>query len=109
MAFHITSQSLSSRALKSIRLSEVSSLFQIPLQIDVPHPTIQAITVSQQSKSRVFAEMITWVLNDTGKILEDNGYKDFAMFLIDASKPERSGEKPKAARLVEKVIYVAFF
>nr|CAG8479772.1 6384_t:CDS:2 [Entrophospora candida]CAG8529295.1 3786_t:CDS:2 [Entrophospora candida] len=104
MSLHITSQSLSSHALRSIKLSEVSSLFQIPLQIDVPHKTIQAITISQPSKSRVFAEIITWVLNDTGKILEDSGYKDFAMFLIDASKPERGGEKPKAAKMVEKLV-----
>ncbi|PKY46280.1 hypothetical protein RhiirA4_434939 [Rhizophagus irregularis] len=103
MSIHITSSPLSAHALRSLTLSEVSSFFQIPLQVEIVHPTIEAIKVSEPSKSRALVELITWTLNDTGRILEENGYKNFAAFILEAAKPEKQNEKSKASRFVEKV------
>ena len=105
MSIHITSSPLSARALRSLRLSEISSFFQIPLQVEVAHPTIEAVKVSEPSKSRAFAELITWALNDTGRVLEENGYRNFATFILEAVKPEKPNEKSKASIFVEKVCY----
>ena len=103
MSIHITSSPLSARALRSLTLSEISSLFHIPLQVEVAHPTIEAIKVSKPSKSRALAELITWTLNDTGRILEENGYKNFATFILEAAKPEKPSEKSKVSTFVERV------
>lgn len=103
MSIHITSSPLSAHALRSLTISEVSSFFQIPLQVEIAHPTIEAIKVSEPSKSRALVELITWTLNDTGRILEENGYKNFAAFILEAAKPEKPNEKSKASRFVEKV------
>jgi hypothetical protein len=109
MSIHITSFSLSARALRSLTLSEVSSFFQIKLQVEVNHPTIEAVKVSEPSKSRAFAELITWTLNDTGRILEENGYRNFAAFILEAAKPEKPNEKSKASIFVERVCKTFFF
>src|SRR5687767_10599099 len=103
MSIHITSSPLSARALRSLTLSEVSSFFQIPLNVEVDHPTIEALKISEHSKSRSLVELITWTLNDTGRILVENGYKNFAEFILEAAKPDRSEEKPKASKFVERV------
>ncbi|PKK74597.1 hypothetical protein RhiirC2_656249 [Rhizophagus irregularis] len=100
MSIHITSSPLSAHALRSLTLSEVSSFFQIPLQVEIVHPTIEAIKVSEPSKSRALVELITWTLNDTGRILEENGYKNFAAFILEAAKPEKPNEKSKASRFL---------
>ncbi|RIA86704.1 hypothetical protein C1645_696732 [Glomus cerebriforme] len=100
MSIHITSSPLSAHALRSLALSEVSSFFQIPLQVEIAHPTIEAIKVSEPSKSRALVELITWTLNDTGRILEENGYKNLAAFILEASKPETPNEKSKASRFL---------
>ncbi|CAB4389591.1 unnamed protein product [Rhizophagus irregularis] len=78
--------------------------YGIPLQVEIVHPTIEAIKVSEPSKSRALVELITWTLNDTGRILEENGYKNFAAFILEAAKPEKPNEKSKASRFVEKLV-----
>ncbi|CAB4411915.1 unnamed protein product [Rhizophagus irregularis] len=78
--------------------------YGIPLQVEIVHPTIEAIKVSEPSKSRALVELITWTLNDTGRILEENGYKNFAAFILEAAKPEKQNEKSKASRFVEKLV-----
>ncbi|CAI2168159.1 5552_t:CDS:2 [Funneliformis geosporum] len=104
MSIHITSSSLSARTLRSLTLSEVSSFFQIPLNVEVTHPTIEAIKISEHSKSRRFAELITWTLNDTGRRLEEYGFKSFAAFILEAAKPASPDEKSKASKFVEKLV-----
>ncbi|KAI9106269.1 hypothetical protein DFS34DRAFT_602884 [Phlyctochytrium arcticum] len=85
MSMHISSVKISATYLRDIRLSDVSTLFDIPLTRDVPHETLP-LTISEPHSLRPFAQQLTDVMNEIGKTLCDRGYPDFAHFLLEIAQ-----------------------
>ncbi|KAJ3018393.1 UNVERIFIED_CONTAM: hypothetical protein HDU68_011168 [Siphonaria sp. JEL0065] len=82
---------MTAAGMKDTSLSDVASLFDIPLNNEVSHPTLQFVTVSEHHPLRPFAQHIKDVLNETGDILSKNGYSSLGAFIVKVSKKPSGG------------------
>ncbi|KAI9339593.1 hypothetical protein BDR26DRAFT_934723 [Obelidium mucronatum] len=83
-------QSMTASGLKDLSLSDISSLFDIPISKEVQHPTMQFVTMSEHHALRPFAEHIKTVLNEIGTVLERNGYSSLGAFIVKSCKKTAS-------------------
>ncbi|TPX68505.1 hypothetical protein SpCBS45565_g03072 [Spizellomyces sp. 'palustris'] len=100
MSVHISSVDVSAKFMREITLGEVATLFNIPVTRDVPHETLP-LTLTEPHPLREFAQKITDVMNETGAILQQKGYRNLAHFLLDVIKPGANGS---GSRSVENLV-----
>ncbi|KAI8054748.1 hypothetical protein BDF21DRAFT_391229 [Thamnidium elegans] len=82
MSFHIGGKPMDAETFKKMTVFEVAETFQLPIDREVRHETLDFVTLTQPSALRPLADGITWVLNSTGEYLVENGYKDLADFIM---------------------------
>ncbi|KAJ3238460.1 hypothetical protein HDU81_007729 [Chytriomyces hyalinus] len=91
MAMYITEggsgRYLTAAGMKDLSLSEVSSLFDLPISREVKHPTLEFVTVSEHHPLRPFASKIQSVINEIGDVLQRNGYSSLGAFILAVCKP----------------------
>ncbi|KAG0215132.1 hypothetical protein BGX28_000837 [Mortierella sp. GBA30] len=93
MSFHISSTPTTADALSKLTGWEVGSHFGITMQKDVPSE-LAHVTISKPSVASKLAGQIQGVLNETGRILKEQGFETLGGFVIDAAKKANgSGEK----------------
>ena len=94
MSLHIAGTSITSKYMQEISLKEVSSIFDIPLMEEVPHPTMgPVVMMGQDTELKTFAIMVQNVLNETGHILVNGGYPNLARFVLESAKPGKGVEE----------------
>ncbi|KAG5455374.1 MAG: hypothetical protein BJ554DRAFT_5227, partial [Olpidium bornovanus] len=99
VAMYITNSKLDAAFLKSLRLADVAQLFGLPISREVQHPSIPIVRTMEPSELRPLAESIVRVMNETGVILEKDGYRTLGQFVLDMT----AGSGCTAANLTEKV------
>ncbi|KAJ1910653.1 hypothetical protein IWQ60_010540 [Tieghemiomyces parasiticus] len=108
MGMYIGQVPLSADGMSKAHLADVATYFGIPLLgEEVPHPTIPALTISEPSPLRALAQQITDVLQETGTILKEQGYRSLGHFILEATrKPEHAPAnwRPSAAELVRRLV-----
>ncbi|KAJ3243013.1 hypothetical protein HDU78_000896 [Chytriomyces hyalinus] len=91
MAMYITEggsgRYLTAAGMKDLSLSEVSSLFDVPISREVKHATLEFVTVSEHHPLRPFASKIQSVINEIGAVLQRNGYSSLGAFILAVCKP----------------------
>ncbi|KAL1921111.1 uncharacterized protein VTP21DRAFT_10827 [Calcarisporiella thermophila] len=93
MSFHIGSTSTTADSLSRLTSWEVASHFGLEIEQDVP-TNLPHVTMSKPTELAKLAKQIQEVLNETGRILQEKGFKTFGAFVIDAAKQaNRSAEK----------------
>ncbi|KAI8096272.1 uncharacterized protein BX664DRAFT_382745 [Halteromyces radiatus] len=104
MSFHVGGTPMTTEKFKTIDIHEVSSIFQIPIEKEVPvKEDMPFMTTVQPTPIKPFAQGIVDVLNSTGAFLDQHGYKDLAAFILDVTKPDNN-KKPSAVKLVEQLV-----
>ncbi|KAI8866686.1 hypothetical protein GQ42DRAFT_165334 [Ramicandelaber brevisporus] len=111
MSMHISQTDLSAKGLQELKSGDVSKLFGISLLgPEVPHPSIAGVTIAQPNGLKPLVDMITQTLNETGHILEINGYRSLGHYLLETAKESTDSNesilasKPSAAAFVEQLV-----
>ncbi|KAI9358087.1 hypothetical protein BD770DRAFT_321312 [Pilaira anomala] len=82
MSFHIGGKPMTAETFKNMTVFEVAETFQLPIDREVRHETLDFVTMTQPTALRPLADGITSVLNTTGEYLVNNGYKDLSDFIM---------------------------
>ncbi|KAI9141240.1 hypothetical protein BKA69DRAFT_1028718 [Paraphysoderma sedebokerense] len=101
ISLHITSPNLTAKALTDLSLSEISSLFNLPLHDEKQHESLP-ITVSSPHTLQALAKKIQIVLKDTGDILTSMGCQSLGQFVLRCCK--KDGEVTAAAEVLETLV-----
>lgn len=100
---------LSAKGMRTITLAKVADLMHINLYLERPHPQIQGLMVGELGGPLYkLVEMITSVLNETGKILDDSGYKNLGSFVAEALHKAGKSRDAFGDAMVEVVIERVF-
>ncbi|KAF8520377.1 hypothetical protein BU17DRAFT_75631 [Hysterangium stoloniferum] len=85
---------LSATGLKSITTGKVASLMNVPTHTEKPHEQIPGVVVGELGGPLYdLVKIITSILNETGDILESQGYPDLGSFVLESLKEgERVGK-----------------
>lgn len=86
MSFHIGGTPMDAETFKKITVFQVAEIFQLPIDREVRHETLDFVTLTQPTELRPFADGLTSVMNTTGEYLIEHGYKDLAQFIMDHVK-----------------------
>ena len=86
MSFHIGGKPMDAETFKNATVFEVAEVFQLPIDREVKHETLDFVTLTEPTALRPFADGLTSVMNTTGEYLVANGYKDLAEFIMDHVK-----------------------
>lgn len=73
---------MTAEIFKNMTVFEVAETFQLPIDREVRHETLDFVTMTQPTALRPLADGITSVLNTTGEYLVNNGYKDLSDFIM---------------------------
>ncbi|KNZ78802.1 hypothetical protein J132_09940 [Termitomyces sp. J132] len=85
---------LSAKGIAAIDASKVAELMGVNIHVERTHDTIPGLTIGQLGGPVYeLVNLITGVLNETGKILVDTGYPNLGAFVAEALK---EGAKAKA-------------
>ncbi|KAI8823352.1 uncharacterized protein EV422DRAFT_576937 [Fimicolochytrium jonesii] len=85
MSMHISATKIDGEYMSKMGLALVSELFNIPLTRDVPHATLP-ITLTEPHPLRKYAEQLLHVINETGTLLKEKGYRNLGHFILDAAR-----------------------
>ncbi|KAI9206030.1 uncharacterized protein BJ171DRAFT_498443 [Polychytrium aggregatum] len=102
MAMHISGITATTEYLKSVTISEISSLFDIPVTHEVPHPSLPVV-IGEPAPIRPFVQAITDTLKETGECLESQGFKSLGHFILQVTQPSNDSPR-KAADVVEAIV-----
>ncbi|KAI7889602.1 uncharacterized protein EV154DRAFT_423632 [Mucor mucedo] len=86
MSFHIGGTPMDAETFKKMTVFQVAEIFQLPIDREVRHETLDFVTLTQPTELRPFADGLTSVINTTGEYLVEHGYKDLAQFIMDHVK-----------------------
>ncbi|RCI02226.1 hypothetical protein CU098_012036, partial [Rhizopus stolonifer] len=100
MSFHIGGKPMDAETFKNISIFEVSEIFQLPIDREVRHETLDFVTMTEPTALKPFAAGLTTVLNTTGDYLKAHNYKDLADFIMNHVKKQPQN----ASYLVEQFI-----
>lgn len=95
---------LSAKGLKDIASAKVAELMGLQVHVEKPHPTIPGVVVGELGGPTFdFVQLVTGVLNETGKLLLEQGYPNFGFLVVEALKEaDKSGSGCDV--VIEKVI-----
>jgi hypothetical protein len=89
LSLHISEHALDARRLANISLAEVSSYFSLPLQREVPHPTIPIARIGERAETRDCAERVQRVLNALGRQTQRAGQTRLGAVVRQAAEQAR--------------------
>ena len=108
---YITSNSsdgdfLSAKGIQSLSTAKVAELIGVNVHVEKPHSTIPGVTIGELGGPVYqYVQLVTHVLNETGRILLDSGYPNLGFLVVEALKEgERTGYDGKAYAAVDIVI-----
>jgi len=71
--------------MRTISAAKIADLMRINLYVERPHELISGLTVGELGGPlHKLVQMITAVLNETGEILDNSGYKNLGSFVAEA-------------------------
>lgn len=95
---------LSTKGLILLNDEKIASLLNINLYVETPHDKLPGVTVGKLGGPLYeLVVLIRTVLNETGGILEQNGYPDFGSFVRQAFIEGHSGSPPAEETIVQRV------
>ncbi|KAJ2937030.1 hypothetical protein H1R20_g56, partial [Candolleomyces eurysporus] len=100
-SMYITSNSsdgdfLSSKGIQSLSTAKVAELIGVNVHVEKPHSTIPGVTVGELGGPVYqYVQLVTHVLNETGRILLDSGYPNLGFLVAEALK---EGERARSDR-----------
>jgi hypothetical protein len=110
-SMYITSNSsdgdfLSAKGIQSLSTAKVAELISVNVHVEKPHSTIPGVTIGELGGPIYqYVQLVTHVLNETGRILLDSGYPNLGFLVVEALKEgERTGSDGKAYAAVDTVI-----
>lgn len=96
MSIQISNEKIDSEFMSKVDVYEVSKFFGLPLVKKIPIQ--QALTSVIPHELKQLASLITEILNQSGKILKEQGCKDFSQFIFRCLEKD-----PSAAYLVSQL------
>lgn len=95
-SLYITSTSegdyLCAKGLRSLKVSKIAEFMNINLHIETPHESIPGVTVGKLGGPLYeLVKLIEGVLNETGQILEDGGYRNLGQFVAETLNESQKG------------------
>ncbi|KAG6813683.1 hypothetical protein H0H92_008531 [Tricholoma furcatifolium] len=85
---------LSAKGIAAIDAAQVAGLMGVNVHVERPHGTIPGLTIGELGgPMNELVNLVTGVLNETGKVLIDTGYPSLGAFVAEALK---EGSKVKA-------------
>lgn len=111
-SMYITSNSsegdfLSAKGIQSLSTAKVAELMGVNVHVEKPHSTIPGVTIGELGGPLYeYVQLVTRVLNETGRILLDSGYPNLGFLVVEVLKDATSGGKPGAAAdlVIERVL-----
>lgn len=93
-SLYITSTSegdyLSAKGLRFLSVSKIAELMNINLHVETPHESIPGVTVGKLGGPLYkLVKSIEAVLNETGQILEEGGYRNLGAFVAETLNESR--------------------
>lgn len=71
--------------MRTISAAKIADLMRINLYVERPHELISGVTVGELGGPlHKLVQMITSVMNETGEILDNSGYKNLGSFVAEA-------------------------
>jgi hypothetical protein len=101
---HISQTDLSSKGLKEVSAYDIASMAQLPISEDSAHPTLQGVTIGQPTKLVKMAENIASVLRQTGEILDNAGYQNLGIFIIECAKRSQTDLGISGSKFIHQVL-----
>ncbi|KAI8364973.1 hypothetical protein BD560DRAFT_436639 [Blakeslea trispora] len=100
MSFHISGKSMNAKTLQNMSIFEVAEIFQLPIDREVRHETLDFVTLTEPTALKPFAAGLTTVLNTTGDYLVAHQHQDLADFILHHVKQHPQ----QAAYLVSQLV-----
>ncbi|KAF9559851.1 hypothetical protein CPC08DRAFT_818536 [Agrocybe pediades] len=97
-SLYITSTSegdyLSAKGLSNIHASKIAELMNINIHVERPHESIPGVTIGEIGGPLYeLVKQIEGVLNETGDILQNNGYSNLGAFVAEALEQARKSRQ----------------
>jgi hypothetical protein len=96
---------LSAQGMANINEGQIAELLGVSIYTEKPHSTIAGLTVGETGGPGLeVVQLIKQLLNDTGKILVDNGYKDLGSFVAESLKEGKNATKSGGDEAAAEVV-----
>ncbi|PPQ89512.1 hypothetical protein CVT25_012184 [Psilocybe cyanescens] len=99
---------LSAKGLRALKAQKIAELMNISLHIEHPHETIPGLTIGELGGPLYELVMhIEAILNETGQILEDGGYPNLGVFVVETleqSRRQQSSDADVVEFVLEKLV-----
>ena len=96
---------LSAQGMKVIGSMKVAELLGVNVHVEKPHDSIPAVIVSEVGGDGwEVVQLITSVMNETGSILVDGGYRDLGGFVLEALKEGDKASKEKGEDIIAEIV-----
>jgi hypothetical protein len=86
MSLYIGDQQLTTQNISSISASGISSYFGLPLQREVPHPTMSFVTVGERAPTWDCAMGLRQLFSDLGAKLQISGFSSLGSAIKAAAE-----------------------
>ncbi|KAJ6603102.1 hypothetical protein B0H10DRAFT_2079353 [Mycena sp. CBHHK59/15] len=78
---------LSAKGLKNISEGKVAELMRVNIHVEKPHETLEHVIIGElRGPMYDLVRLVSKILNETGEILDNMGYHDLGMFVLEALK-----------------------
>ncbi|KZV76300.1 hypothetical protein PENSPDRAFT_646344 [Peniophora sp. CONT] len=105
---------LSAQGMKQIGDAQIAELLGVNVHVEKAHDSIAGLTVGEVGGAGwEIVQLLKQLMNETGKILVENGYSDLGSFVVEALKEgqnvaTKTGDKDALAEVVLERLVTAF-
>ncbi|RKP08530.1 hypothetical protein THASP1DRAFT_29664 [Thamnocephalis sphaerospora] len=103
LSLHISNEQLNAHRLATIPLADVASCFSLPLQREVPHPTLPFVTMGERTPTWECAEHVRKLLTTLGTEAEQAGQATVGALVRQAAERARACQGTAAVFVDELV------